>query len=385
VARGSGRRTRVAGTFGSVDKHGRGYRARYRGPDGRRHQAPTLFLAQQDARAWLALQQADIVRGLWMPPGADAKPAPRLTLKVYAEHWLSNRKAKGRALKDRTREDYRRLLDRHILPALGSLPIAAITREDVERFYDDLDPSKPTQRAHAYGLLKTILATAVADGKAKTQPCVIRGAGTVKAAHKVKYATVDQLAELTAAMPGRYRAMILLGSWTALRFGEITELRRRDIDLDHNVIRVRRGVTRTTAKGFAVSTPKSDAGIRDVAFPPHLAPAIADHLDCHVGPRQDDLLFPAVGGGHLAQSTFHRHYDRARRAIGRPDLRFHDLRHSGAVLAAQTGATLADLMARLGHSTAAAALRYQHAAHGADARIAAGLSALANGEHHATN
>jgi integrase len=67
----------------------------------------------------------------------------------------------------------------------------------------------------------------------------------------------------------------------------------------------------------------------------------------------------------------------AREAAGRPDLRFHDLRHTGAVLAAQTGATLAELMSRLGHSTPQAALRYQHAARGRDAEIAAKLSELA--------
>lgn len=72
-------------------------------------------------------------------------------------------------------------------------------------------------------------------------------------------------------------------------------------------------------------------------------------------------------------------YYPARDAAGRPDLRFHDLRHTGAVLAAATGATLAELMARLGHSTAGAALRYQHAAAERDKVIAAALSKLAGG------
>ena len=70
---------------------------------------------------------------------------------------------------------------------------------------------------------------------------------------------------------------------------------------------------------------------------------------------------------------------RAREAAGRPDLRWHDLRHSGAVWAAQTGATLAELMNRLGHSTAGAALRYQHAAEERDAEIARRLSKMAEG------
>jgi integrase len=71
-------------------------------------------------------------------------------------------------------------------------------------------------------------------------------------------------------------------------------------------------------------------------------------------------------------------YYPAREAAGRPDLRFHDLRHTGAVLAAATGATLAELMARLGHSTAGAALRYQHEAAERDKVIAAALSELAS-------
>jgi integrase len=69
-------------------------------------------------------------------------------------------------------------------------------------------------------------------------------------------------------------------------------------------------------------------------------------------------------------------YRKARAAAGRPDLRWHDLRH-GAVLAAAAGATLAELMARLGHSTPQAAMRYQHAAAGRDHVVAAAMSQLA--------
>jgi len=85
-------------------------------------------------------------------------------------------------------------------------------------------------------------------------------------------------------------------------------------------------------------------------------------------------------GGTLAPSTLYKSFYPARDKAGRPDLRWHDLRHTGAVLAAQTGATLAELMGRLGHSTPSAAMRYQHAAEGRDAQIAQRLSALATGE-----
>lgn len=180
-------------------------------------------------------------------------------------------------------------------------------------------------------------------------------------------------------MPERYRLMVLLASWCALRFGELTELRRKDIVLDPDgdaTIRVERAVVRAEG-GFKVTTPKSDAGIRDVAVPPHLAPVIAGHLAKFVGKDKDSLLFPALSGEHLAPASLHRHYYRARSVAHRDDLRWHDLRHSGAVLAPATGATLAELMARLGHSTPGAAMKYQHAAKARDRQIASLLSELA--------
>ena len=96
-----------------------------------------------------------------------------------------------------------------------------------------------------------------------------------------------------------------------------------------------------------------------------------------MGHEPDALLFPAQHGGHLAASTLNRHFYPARTLVGRPDLRFHDLRHTGAVLAAATGASLAELMGRLGHGTPAVALRYQHVAQDRDQAIAELLSKMA--------
>ena len=84
-------------------------------------------------------------------------------------------------------------------------------------------------------------------------------------------------------MPEKYRLMVLLAAWCALRFGELTELRRKDIDLKAGVIHVRRGVAWVDSKPV-IGKPKSDAGIRDVAIPPHLLPADQDaHRRDHAG------------------------------------------------------------------------------------------------------
>ena len=67
-------------------------------------------------------------------------------------------------------------------------------------------------------------------------------------------------------------------------------------------------------------------------------------------------------------------FDQARRATGLTQFTLHDLRHAGGTMAAWTGATTKELMARLGHSTHDAPLRYQHAAQARDAEIAAKLA-----------
>ncbi|HZC89677.1 MAG TPA: tyrosine-type recombinase/integrase, partial [Mycobacterium sp.] len=91
----------------------------------------------------------------------------------------------------------------------------------------------------------------------------------------------------------------------------------------------------------------------------------------------DSLLFGDDDGTHLRADRYRVHWEKARKAIGKPHLWVHDLRHVGAVLAAQSGATTAELMHRLGHTTPEMALRYQHVAEGRDAEIAARLSKLA--------
>jgi integrase len=380
------RRNQDRGAFGSVNQLPSGrWRAQYYGPEGSagpRYKAPTTFPTKRVARQFLATIETDIIRGKWMPP-ADPTSTDNVsrscTLADYADEWLPNRLIDGEPLKDRTREHYRKLLDAHILPVLGSKPIASITADDVRKWHAGTLTDAPTLRAHAYSLLRTILTTAVTDQKLAVQPCTIRGAGSTKRVITIEPATVDQLAKLVDAMPERYRCMVLLASWCALRFGELTELRRKDVHVEEGLIQVRRGVVYLRAgRGFKPTTPKSkSAGIRDVHVPPHILPALRDHLVEHTEPGPESLLFPAHHGGHLHPATLEPHFHKAREAAGRPDLRFHDLRHTGAVLAASTGATLAELMARLGHSTVSAAMRYQHAAEGADKRIAAALSELA--------
>ncbi len=357
------------------------YQARYIGPDGAMHTAGKTYTAKIDAEGWLASERRLIEADEWTPPKHRGLYTKARTFGDYAATWME-----GRTLRPRTVDLYRQLLRRLILPTFADIPVKVISPDLVRTWHTSLGKRTPTQNAHAYALLRAILADAVYDGLLTSNPCHIRGGGVTKRRRKVKPLSMEELAVIVDAMPPRHRLMVLLGCWCALRYGELTALRRHDIDLKNGVIHVRRGAVRTGGK-IIEGPPKTDAGIRDVAIPPHILPAVREHLHTYVTGRQG-LLFPAADGvSNLTPSAFYgrlperhlpgRGWFGARHAAGRDDLAFHHLRHTGAVLAAQSGATIADLMSRLGHSTPAAAMRYQHSAAERDKAIAARLSELA--------
>jgi integrase len=371
-------RARGQRQFGNIRRLPSGrYQARYYGPDGVRHSAtttdgrPLTFETKADADEWLSTQHTDIVRRQWRPVAPPATTeADRLTLCAYATEWLADRE-----LAVTTRHHYEQLLRDHILPTLGDLGLDSITPTTVRKWHAKVAPGTPTARAHAYGLLRTILHTAVTDELTNGNPCRIRGGRASKRVKKIRPASLEELETLVASMPPRYRVMVLLAAWCALRFGELAELRRADVDVDRGVLSVQRGVT--TQGGLTVKGPKSEAGKREVHIPPHLAKQVKAHLRDHAQVGRDGLVFPAASGRHMRPSSLYKVYYPAREKAGRSDLRFHDLRHTGATRAAQTGATLIDVMARLGHSTPGAAMRYQHAAAENDKAIAKALSAMA--------
>ena len=371
-------------SFGRIELRTSGrYRVGYTAPDGQLYRAPSTFDSKDDAIAWLAARRAEIQLNVWAPDIVERSVAKKAvpTFRSYAQRWLSTRKTQGQPLRPTTRDHYEYVLESTLYPTFGKMPIDEITVEDVNDWYETVAPGRESQRAHAYSLLRTILGTAASTRPKPLiafNPAHIRGAGNVKPAHKVVPASLEELEVIVKNLPDRYRLMALLAAWCAMRFGELAELRRGDIDLKNKRVKIRRGVVRVRGE-MIVGPPKTDAGIRDVAIPPHLIPAVEHHLEAHVGPEPDALLFPASAEleRHMQPSTLYKVYYPAREAAGRKDLRWHDLRHTGAVLAAQTGATLAELMGRLGHTTPGAAMRYQHAAADRDAEIARRLSALA--------
>lgn len=367
-------RRRARRSWGAIRKLPSGrFQASYVGDDLVRHNAPRTFTSKLDGEAWLAAERRKLELGEWEPP-AKQRARDGLTVSEYTSVWIEQRK-----LRPRTASGYRALLRNHIEPAIGDRLLIAVTPEVVRRWYAGLGTDYPTRNAHAYQLLHAVMATAVEDNLVPANPVHVRGAMHAERQRTPIILEPAQVQALAEAMPPRLSASILLAAWCALRWGETSELRSKDLDLDHGVLTVARGVTYRDRE-FVVQGTKSGV-VRRVVMPPHICPAVAQHCAQHV-PKGDPeaLLFPADGRGeHMLDVEYRDVFRVAARQIGVAGLHVHDLRHFGGTQAARVGGTTAEVMNRLGHSTVQAAMRYQARTANRDAEIAAALSELASG------
>lgn len=353
--------------FGYVRKLPSGrYQASFIGPSGGRQAAPLTFRTKTDADRWLSKVETDMSRGAWMD-----EDLAREMFGNYARAWLRDHPKMG----PRYRETCERNLRLHLAP-LGDVPLRALTSAVVREWYAAAmrGDGGRTSIMQSYRFLRAVMNTAVRDGATVKNPCQIAGAGTDRAKER-PIATPAEVVALVEPITPRYRAAVTLATWCGLRRGEVLALRHADVDLVAGTVTVRRNRVELleTRRAFDAD-PKTDAGKRTVVVPPHMIPVLAEHVAKWSGPER---VFVGRDGQPMRGDALRQAFERARRQVGLPTLRFHDLRHTGQTLAASTGATIKDLMRRLGHASPAASYRYLHPVEGRDAEIAAALSALA--------
>jgi integrase len=363
------RRRKGRRTFGATRQLPSGrWQASYLAPDGTRKKADQTFAEAADANAWLTSVESEVLRGDWRPP----EPA-RETFGDYGRRWLANRPD----LRPSSAERYERLWRIWLEPTFGVIPLGKMTPESWRTWFTRSCATHPgsTQPGAAYRLGRAILNTAVEDGMIRANPARVKGAGREQAPER-PVAAPDEVLNIVKRIDQRYEPMVLLAAWCSLRFGELAGLRRSRIDLLHRTIRVEENGVELSSGKVVFGSPKTDAGRRTVSVPAELIPSIERHLATYVGPQVDALVFTSPEGHPLRRTKFRNRWIVACEAAGVTGLHFHDLRGSGATWAAHGGATVAELMARLGHTTPNMAMRYQHATQERDAALAAKLGAL---------
>ena len=361
--------------FGTIRKLPSGkWQARFR-VGSRRAEAPRTFSTKSEASRWLSSVETEQARGLWLDPAAG-----KVTLKDFSTAWLRS----NVRISPRTREIYASQLRLHVLPlvsesvpALGDVALSSLTPDLIRAWYGELLERRGRSiAAKAYARLRQILARAVDDDRIAKNPCRIEGGGAERHPEQ-RFASLAELYQLASLVGPRYRALILTAGLAGLRQGELAALRRRDVDLLHGQITVRRKRLRLASGQVIEDDPKSEAGKRRVALPGPLVKELDSHLAMFTDSGGDAYVFTSPNGTPLERSNLrYRVWVPATKTAGLDGLRFHDLRHTAGTLAARTGATTKELMARLGHASPQAAMVYQHAAEDRDRLIAERLAAM---------
>lgn len=354
----------------SIDQKNGRYRARWRDATG----ASRLktFDRKADARAFLATVEADLQRGTYLPPQAGAQ-----LVRSFADEWLAGAMNLGQGGLD----TYRRDLDRHILPALGDLPLRRLTTATIDQYLRaQLDRGLAPSTVHRhYRTIRRMCQVAVDRQKIPRNPC--DPITPPKVEHgEMRFLTVDQIEALATAISPRYRAWVLVAAYGGIRWSEGVGLRRADIA--HDRITVTGQLIRRADGEWHRDAPKTRAGRRTVTLPTSIADELAAHLDEYTGPDPGALVFANAGGRPMNGPSFRsniwvRALDAAKIP---PGVRVHDLRHTAVALAVAVGAHPKAIQARMGHASIQITLdRYGHLFPEMDGQIAADLDRLRAG------
>ncbi len=327
------------------------------------HQVPadTTFATKADARAWLARMETDLLSGRHVDPSSG-----RERFGVFAVRWLE-----ARDLRPRTRDTYASQLA-HILDEFEAVELRKITPSAVRAWHGRLSKSglHSNTAAKVYRLFRTMLDTALDDGLLRTNPVHIKGAAVEQSIERPML-DWDDIERIADAIHPRFRALVWVGATSGLRYGELTGLTRRHVDLEDRSLRVDQALAFVKGQGPTLGPPKSAAAHRTVVIPSGVAEMLAAHIDQYVADDPDALVFTSVKESPLVNRYFSPYWKKALKVAGLDEsIRFHDLRHHAGTSAATAGASLREIMARMGHASADASLRYLKASARRDAEIA---------------
>lgn len=303
------------------------------------------FATKREAETY----EADQLRAANTSTWTDPKRA-RLTVGELFEDWIS-----AANIQDRTRNDYRVTWRNQIAPKWEKQPLKAVTPAGVQRWTSDLARTYSRSTINqAVTIVNQMMRFAVADQRIPANPVdrarALNGRSLVPRGGVSKgkrFLTHDEIATL-AANAGESSLLVLFMAYTGVRFGEVSAIQARDIDLLRNRVLLRRAFADVNGKLQDV-TPKSGFG-REIPIPELLRAPLRERIES-LGPGPDGLLFPSPEGQPLRYNNWrNRVFDKAAKAAGLTGVTPHALRHSYASLAIQAGANVKTIQQALGHA-----------------------------------
>jgi integrase len=295
-----------------------------------------------DAQKWLRNEQANLDRTEWTDPRLA-----RTSFADWATEWLDTR----RNLKPKTLAGYKSLLQVHLLPEFGEMPLSGIDPYMIETWVVELVDSglSPSRVRQAHQLLSMTLKASVRARRLTANPAM--GTPLPRATRRApSFLDAEQVDQLVAAVPQRYEALILVLAYGGIRWAEAVGLKLRRVNLLRRRIEVTETLSEVNGKLHTVP-PKTWEG-RTIAIPSFVVDALGVHIGLFTDGDPDSLVFTTDSRTPLRSSNFRRKvWLPAITEIDQDGLRPHDLRHTCASLLIAADAHPRHIKEHLGHSS----------------------------------
>lgn len=338
------------------------YTAGYDLGTGKQIQKSISGKTQQEVAKRLKAATAAIDCGTYIAPNKQ-------TLGEWLDTWVDTYLLN---VKPRTLSVYKSDIRLHIKPALGAVRLDALEAPMIQAFYQKLlRPSKQRKKGlsaktvkNIHGVLHKALQQAVLVGYLRFNPADACVLPRVEKSKIIPFDDVQISEFLTAIQGNRFETLFTVTLFTGMREGEVLGLTWDCVDFERGIITIDKQIQLHQEKGckaYELASTKNGK-CRSMMAAPSIMALLKRHravqaqqklLAGSAWKNRDDLVFTDALGSHLTKPTVYREFKRVAAAIGRPDARFHDLRHSYAVAAIRSGDDIKTVQSNLGHATAA--------------------------------
>ena len=324
---------------------------------------------QKEVAQKLKQMSLDVDNGTYQEPS-------NLTVKDWFEIWQKDYMGDVKAS---TKLLYSRNVDLYIVPNLGAVKLDSLTTSMIQKLYNQLTsenqesgkPLSPKTIKNIHGILHKALQQAVENGVIRVNPS---DACKLPRVEKKDIQPLDdnQVSEFLKAVHGHpYEYLYKIALFTGIREGEVLGLTWDCVDFQSNTLYINKQLQKSKKVGGEYQLiPTKNGKARLITVAPSVMAALkrqkvkqAQAQLC-AGPaweNKEGFVFTNALGGHLAHFTVYKEFKKIVCSIGLDNARFHDLRHSYAVAAIESGDDIKTVQGNLGHATAAFTLNiYAH-------------------------